>query len=100
MSLKEFIIDGNNFSTIKGFYDEVENVFTFNLNRKIGRNLNAFNDILRGGFGRQEYGEPILIKWLNFKKSERNLGADTIQAITKIILDNNDSGHNCILEKL
>jgi len=26
---KEFIIDGRNFSTMKGFYDEIERVFTF-----------------------------------------------------------------------
>ena len=37
-----------------GFYDEVEQVFTCGLDWKIGRNLDAFNDILRGGFGRHE----------------------------------------------
>jgi RNAse (barnase) inhibitor barstar len=58
----EFIIDGSHFSTMKGFYDEVERVFTFGLNWKIGRNLDAFNDILRGGFGRHDLGEPIHIK--------------------------------------
>lgn len=97
---KEFVIDGGNFSTMKGFYDEVEKVFTFNLNWKTGRNLDAFNDILRGGFGRHDYGEPILIKWLNYKKSERNLGAETMDTIIEIILDTNNSGHDCILEKL
>ena len=96
---EEFVIDGGNFSTMKGFYDEVERVFTFNLDYKIGRNLDAFNDILRGGFGRHEYGKPILIKWLKYKKSMRNLGADTMELIEGIILDTN-SGHDCILEKL
>ena len=47
--------------TIGGFYDEVERVFTFGLDQKIGRNLNAFNDILRSGFGRHAYGQPIHI---------------------------------------
>jgi len=97
---KEFIINGKNFSNMKGFYDEIENVFTFNLGWKIGRNLNAFNDVLRGGFGRQEYGEPILIKWLDFKRSEHNLGVETMETITEIIFDTDDSGHDCILEKL
>ena len=97
---KEFVIDGKNFSTMKGFYDEVEKVFTFNLNWKIGRNLDAFNDILRGGFGRHDYGEPILIKWLNYKKSEHNLGVEMMEIIIKIILDMDNSGHDCILEKL
>jgi len=97
---KEFVIDGKNFSTMKGFYDEVEKVFTFNLKWKIGRNLDAFNDILRGGFGRHDYEEPILIKWLNYKKSEHNLGVETMEIITEIILDMDNSGHDCILEKL
>ena len=52
---RKFTIDGRRFSSMAGFYDEVERVFTFGLDRKIGRNLNAFNDILRGGFGRHEY---------------------------------------------
>ena len=62
MDIREvFTIDGRRFSNMAGFYDEVERVFTFGLDWKIGRNLNAFNDILRGGFGRHEYGQPIHI---------------------------------------
>ena len=56
MDMREvFTIDGRHFSNMAGFYDEVERVFTCGLDRKIGRNLNAFNDILRGGFWRHEY---------------------------------------------
>ena len=58
---QKFTIDGRRFSNMAGFYDEVERVFTSGLDWKIGRNLNAFNDILRGGFGRHEYGQPIHI---------------------------------------
>ena len=54
-----FTIDGRRFSNMAGFYDEVERVFTCGLDWKIGRNLDAFNDILRGGFGRNGYGQPI-----------------------------------------
>lgn len=71
---QKFTIDGRRFSNMAGFYDEVERVFTFGLDRKNGRNLNAFNDILRGGFGRHEYGQPIHIQWLAYEKSVRNLG--------------------------
>lgn len=59
---QEFTIDGRHFFTMAGFYDEIESVFTCGLDWKSGRNLNAFNDILRGGFGRHEYGQPIHIK--------------------------------------
>ena len=88
MDIREvFTIDGRRFSNMAGFYDEVERVFTFGLDWKIGRNLNAFNDILRGGFGRHEYGQPIHIQWLAYEKSVRNLGKETMDTIVEIILD-------------
>lgn len=72
MDMREmFTIDGRRFSNMAGFYDEVEQVFICGLDWKIGRNLNAFNDILRGGFGRHEYGQPIHIQWLAYEKSVR-----------------------------
>ena len=56
MDMREaFAIDGRRFSNMAGFYDEVERVFPFGLDWKIGRNPNAFNDIPRGGFGRHKY---------------------------------------------
>jgi len=76
---KEFVIDGSNFSTMSGFYDEVERVLTSNLDWKIGRNLDAFNDVLKGGFGRHEYVEPIIIKLFKYQKSMRDLGVDAMK---------------------
>ena len=94
MDMREvFIIDGRRFSNMAGFYDEVEQVFTCGLDWKIGRNLDAFNDILRGGFGRHEYGQPIHIQWLAYEKSVRNLGKETMDTITEIILDRNHFGY-------
>ena len=97
---QKFTIDGRRFSNMAGFYDEVERVFTSGLDWKIGRNLNAFNDILRGGFGRHEYGQPIHIQWLAYEKSVRNLGKETMDTIVEIILDTDHSGHDCTLERL
>ena len=95
-----FIIDGRRFSNMKGFYQEVEAVFTAGLSWHIGDNLDAFNDVLRGGFGRHEYGEPIHIRWISYDKSIRNLGKETMDEIEDIILDTDNSGHDCTLEKL
>lgn len=101
MDMREvFTIDGCRFSNMAGFYDEVEQVFTCGLDWKIGRNLDAFNDILRGGFGRHEYGQPIRIQWLAYEKSVRNLGKEMMDTITEIILDTDHSGHDCTLERL
>jgi RNAse (barnase) inhibitor barstar len=42
--MKTVIIDGQNFSSLKSFYDEVEKKFTKDLGWSISRNLDAFND--------------------------------------------------------
>ncbi len=50
-----FEINGNNFATLETFYDEISRVLM--PDRAVdgwGRNLDAFNDILRGGFGTPE----------------------------------------------
>ncbi len=66
-------IDGNSFSNLTEFYDEVERKMTSDLNWEIGRNLDAFEDVLSGGFGVQEVDENYELKWLNSKKSKSEL---------------------------
>ena len=100
ISRQVFTIDGRRFSNMKGFYQEVKAVFTDGLDWHIGDNLDAFNDVLRGGFGRHEYGEPIHIRWISYDKSIRNLEKETMDEIEDIILDADNSGHDCTLEKL
>ena len=95
--MKEFIIDGNNFNDLDGFYCEIDKVLTKDLNFNTGHNLDAFNDILRGGFGVFEE-EPIILKWKNYKESKEKLGNEIILKIIEIILDFNNSGHDCKLE--
>ena len=81
MDMREvFTIDGRHFSNMAGFYDEVERVFTFALDRK--------------------NGQPIHIQWLSYEKSVRDLGRETMDTITEIILDTDHSGHDCTLERL
>lgn len=132
---REFIIDGNNFNDLEGFYCEIDKLLTKDLPWKTGHNLDAFNDLLRGGFGVHEYGEQILLKWINFKKSKQDFGygatiehyekmlehchptninhvekflqdaknhrgATILDIIIEIILDSDNSGHDCILETI
>ena len=95
--MKKFIINGNNFNNLEGFYCEIDRILTNNIEWKTGHNYDAFNDILRGGFGVFK-NETILIKWKNYKKSKNDLGNETILKIIEIILDFNNSGHKCRLE--
>jgi RNAse (barnase) inhibitor barstar len=83
MNRKTILLDANRFSTLPSFYQEVENTFTKDLGWSIGRNLDAFNDVLWGGFGVHDYEEPIQLIWLHSDKSRTDLGwAETINYLT------------------
>jgi len=76
MDKQTIIIIGDNFSNLGGFYDEIDRVLTKDLDWQTGHNLDAFNDLLLGGFGVYEFGEPIILIWKNILKSKTDLGFD------------------------
>jgi RNAse (barnase) inhibitor barstar len=63
-------IDGATFTTLEEFYDEVSRVLI--LTAEWGQNLDAFNDILRGGFGTPDEG--FVLRWKNSAISRARLG--------------------------
>src|SRR5690348_8636074 len=72
----EFVIDGERFSTLEEFYDEISRVLI--PGAAWGRNLDAFNDILRGGFGTPDGG--FVLRWKNSNLSELRLSyAETVR---------------------
>lgn len=79
--------NGFNFSDLESFYDEIDNVLTKDLDWRTGHNLDAFNDLLRGGFGVYEYGEPVNLVWINFSHSRKTLGKELIDTLVEIIRD-------------
>ncbi|MBF4465162.1 barstar family protein [Flavobacterium sp. LC2016-12] len=76
MNKQKIIINGDNFSDLQSFYDEIDRVLTKDLDWQTGHNLDAFNDLLRGGFGVYEYREPIKLIWKNISKNKKDLGLD------------------------
>ena len=96
--MKTIILDGNNFSDMEGFYCEIDKLFTKNLQWKTGHNLDAFRDLLDGGFNVHEYGEPITVRWINYGKSKKELGSETVLVLLEIMLECSDSGHNVKVE--
>jgi RNAse (barnase) inhibitor barstar len=73
-------IDGGRFSTLEGFYEEIGRVLI--PGAEWGHNLNAFNDILRGGFGTPEGG--FTLRWKNSKLSQEHLGyPETVRQLEK-----------------
>ena len=83
---KEIVIDGNRFNNIEEFYIETERLLTKGSDIKTGHNMHAFNDILWGGFGVHEYGEPISIRWKNADKSKADFGYEATAGYYKSIL--------------
>ena len=78
--LKIVYFDGAAANSRAGFYEEVERNFASNLSWKIGRNLNAFNDVLRGGFTFHDYDEKVVIHWQSCAKSIRGLDGKSMVA--------------------
>lgn len=96
--MKQITIDGNNFSNEEEFYSEIDKLLTRDLSWKTGHNLDAFNDILRGGFGVHDPGEELIITWVNAGKIRKELGEQLFNTIVEIILDCDNSGHDCKLK--
>ncbi len=74
-------IDGANLSTLEEFYDEIGRVLVPGVTW--GRNLDAFNDILHGGFGTPEDG--FLLRWTNHELSRARLGPTRFDELREII---------------
>ena len=75
---KVYEIDGAEFESLELFYD----FFSAKLipNAIWGRNLDALNDVLRGGFGTPEEG--FILRWKNAELSKERLGyGETIRQL-------------------
>lgn len=70
---KVIVINGIHFSNLIGFYEEISNVLTKDINWKVGT-LDGFNDILYGGFGVFENDDEVKIIWEESEKSRQDLG--------------------------
>ncbi len=70
MPKREYQIDGHLFSDLQGFFDQISVHVIPGV--QWGRNLDAFNDILRGGFGTPDEG--FVLVWNNSAKSRKMLG--------------------------
>ena len=83
--MKTYEIDGSRFSTLEGFYEEFTAQVIPGVNW--GKNLDALNDILYGGFGTPEDG--FTLRWKDSAVSREKLGTK-FDAIIEIIADHSD----------
>lgn len=96
--MRVFILDGNAFSDLEGFYQEMDRLLTHDLTWKTGHNINALHDLLYGGFGVHECSEPITIRWVNYAKSKKDLGDDTVLWLLEAMLDCDGTEHDVKVE--
>lgn len=77
---REFVIDGSRVTSLDSFYDEIGRVLIPGY--EWGRNLDAFNDILRGGFGTPDEG--FTLRWSHSGISKEVLGyPETVRTLEK-----------------
>jgi RNAse (barnase) inhibitor barstar len=86
MAVKTIQIDGSSFNDLNSFYDEIQLKFAPNF-PDMGRNLDAFNDVMLGGFGVFNPGETVKIIWKNSAKSRQDLGPELYDEVIEIIQD-------------
>jgi RNAse (barnase) inhibitor barstar len=70
MQKRVYEIDGDNFSTLEEFAAEFSNKLQLDIRWR--GNLDAFNDILHGGFGTPDEG--FVLVWKNSELSKKRLG--------------------------
>ena len=79
--LPEFVLDGTSFDDLAGFFTAISRTLSLT---GWGRNLDAFNDILRGGFGTPEDG--FILRWASSAISAQRLGwPETIRFTEKML---------------
>lgn len=72
--MKNIIIEGKHITDIETFYKEINRVFMQNEDWDISQSLDAFNDLLYGGFGEIKGNEPLQLIWKNFEENKNQLG--------------------------
>jgi RNAse (barnase) inhibitor barstar len=90
-------IDGHDFATLEEFYGVVSRVLI--PGAKWGHNLDAFNDILRGGFGTPEGG--FILRWKNSAVSREQLGyPETVRQLDRRLTRCHPSNRQSVGEEL
>jgi RNAse (barnase) inhibitor barstar len=82
---------------LEEFYDEIDRVFAPDI--AWGRNLDAFEDLLRGGFGMPDNG--FILRWENADLSRQSLSyAETIRQLQMRLRTCNVDFRPIVLEQL
>jgi RNAse (barnase) inhibitor barstar len=70
-------IKGKDIADIPSFYEEINRVFMEAEDWKLGNSLDAFSDLLYGGYGILKDYEEVEVVWTDSKISREALGVET-----------------------
>ncbi|WP_260598919.1 barstar family protein [Sphingomonas endolithica] len=84
---KMLTIIGTHIHDIPSFYDEINRVFMSGEGWTLGESLDAFDDMLRGGYGAISGGEPIRLVWQDIDQSRARLGVEVTRTFLQGKLD-------------
>ena len=87
MEKKRFILDGHNMKNDDEFFDEIHRVLCPGF-KYFGRNWDALNDVLRGGFGEFELGENIVIQFKYVNSIKKQIGENLLNKFERIVKKN------------
>ncbi len=76
----KLVINGSAIHDIPSFYREINRVFMTGEDWQIGQSLDAFDDLLHGGFGVLKNAGKVGIIWQDMPASREALGYDTTRA--------------------
>lgn len=84
----DYAVDGAHFGSLDEFFDH----FGVRVipGAAWGRNMNAFNDVLRGGFGTPDHG--FSLRWIDHEQSRRRLGDALFENLAGIIRKHGPGG--------
>jgi RNAse (barnase) inhibitor barstar len=95
--MTEYVIDGLRITSLEAFYEEVSRSVIPGY--RWGRNLDAFNDILRGGFGTPDEG--FTLRWSHSAFSKEQLGyPETVRQLEKRLGRCHPSNRESVQRKL
>jgi RNAse (barnase) inhibitor barstar len=90
-------IDGKDFASVEGFYDAISSQLLPGI--AWGRNLDAFNEILRGEFGTPRGG--FVLRWKNSRLSMERLGyPETVRQLQWRLSICHAENQSCVLKEL
>ncbi len=72
--VKQIQIEGNRINDIASFYEEINRVFMPGESWRIGQSLDAFNDLLFGGYGTLQGFQSVELVWHHMAHSRQALG--------------------------